>query len=114
MKNSVTIDDSSLMVNFSFPIEVGQVKMIAIGQVFISKSAEGKLTGDFDFIDHNQITFMGMPVSGYKGWKKLCAQHEEWGVDLRKLTNEEFNKVVDADFKQHFLNKFSPSMFDVQ
>jgi hypothetical protein len=108
MKNSVKVTNKMMMVNFEFPIVVGQISMNAIGQAIITKDSEtGKFDGDFEFIDHEDVTYMGMKVEGYEGWKKLKAFHLELGIKLDTLIDEEFDKVVTEDFKQEFLSEFN-------
>ena len=114
MKNQVKITNKLLMVNFEFPIEVGQVKLNAIGQAYVYKSStSNQLAGDFEFMDHENQTYMGMPVKGYDAWKKLKEFHLEFGVDLQKLIDNEFDKVVTEDFQREFLSEFDVKNFEI-
>ena len=114
MKNQVKITNKLLMVNFEFPIEVGQVKLDAIGQVYVYKSStSNQLAGDFEFMDQDNETYMGMPIKGYEAWKKLKTFHLEFGVDLQKLINDEFDKVVTEDFQKEFLKQFDVKNFEI-
>ena len=111
MKNSVTIVNKTLMVDFEFPIEVGQVKLLALGQAYVSRdSKSGEVLGDFDFIDQSNTTYMDMPVSGYDAWKKLREFHLEFGVNLQKLIGDKFDEVVNDDFKKEFLQQFDSKL----
>jgi len=108
MKNQVKVTSKMMMVNFEFPIVVGQISLNAIGQAMITKDKEtGELDGDFEFIDHENFTYMGMKVEGYDGWKKLKQFHSELGINLDNLINIEFNKVVTTEFKKEFLREFN-------
>lgn len=106
-KVEVKITHKTLMVNIEFPLEVGQVKMNAECQAFIYKDREsGKLIGDFEFMDYKDTTYMGMPIDGYGGMQKLKAFHTELGIDLQKLINEEFDKVITEEFQANFISQF--------
>jgi len=114
MKNQVKITNKMLMVNFEFPITVGQVKLNAICQAYIYKSSKSnELAGDFEFMDQENETYMDMPIKGYDAWKKLKEFHTEFGVDLQKLINDEFDKVVTEDFQREFLSEFDVKNFEI-
>jgi len=111
MKNQVTITHKTLMVTFEFPIVVGQVKTNALAQAYVGRdSKSGEITGDFEFMDQENITYMDMPVRGYDAWKKLKEFHLEFGVDLQKLIDDQFDKVVTDDFKKEFLKQFDSNI----
>ena len=106
-KVKVKITHKTLMVNLEFPLEVGQVKMKAEAQVFIYKDREsGELTGDFDFSDYKNTTYMGMPIDGYKGMQKLREFHNELGIDLQKLISDEYDKIITKEFQKDFVSQF--------
>lgn len=108
MKNSVKVTSKMMMVNFEFPIVVGQISLNAIGQAIITKDSEtGMLDGEFEFIDHEKRTYMGMEVEGWDGWKKLKEFHKELGINLDNLFEIEFDKVVTKEFKKEFLSEFN-------
>jgi hypothetical protein len=108
MKNQVKVTNKMMMVTFEFPLVVGQISMNAIGQAMITKNIEtGKLDGDFEFMDHDNIIYMGMNVEGRDGWKKLKELHLELGINLNKLFDEEFDKVITKEFQKEFLSEFN-------
>jgi hypothetical protein len=114
MKNQVKITNKMMMVNFEFPITVGQVKLDAIGQAYVYASDKsGQVTADFEFMDQDNETYMDMPIKGYDAWKKLKEFHSEFGVDLQKLIADEFDKVVNDDFKKYFLSQFDIEDFKI-
>ena len=114
MKNQVKVTNKMMMVDFEFPITVGQVKLVATAQAYVSKHSEtGLVIADFEFTDQHEETYMDMPIKGYDAWKKLLEFHLEFGVDLQKLVADEFDKVVDEDFKKDFLSKFDPKNFEI-
>jgi len=103
-----------MIVDFQFPIVVGQVKLDAIGQAYVSRdSKSGEVVGDFEFMDQENETYMDMPIKGYDAWKKLKAFHTEFGVDLDKLIADEFYKVVTPDFQREFLSEFDVKNFEI-
>jgi hypothetical protein len=109
----VKITNKMLMVDFEFPITVGQVKIIAIGQAHVYKGDQsGQIEADFDFMDYGKTTYMGMTVEGYDGVKKLKEMHKGFGIDLDTLIDNEFNKVVTEEFKANFLKQFDIKMFE--
>ena len=113
MKNQVKITNKMMMVNFEFPITVGQVKLNAIGQAYVQQKWKStELAGDFEFMDQENKTYMDMPIKGYDAWKKLKEFHTEFGVDLQKLIDDEFDKVVNEDFKKEFLSQFDVKNFE--
>jgi hypothetical protein len=111
----IKVTSKTLMVNLEFPIEVGQVKLNAVCQAFISKSDEtGELEGDFEFIDYNNITYMGMPISAYDGMNgmiKLKAFHSELGINLDSLISDEFDKVMTDEFQKVFISTIDKKLF---
>jgi hypothetical protein len=108
----IKVTQKTLLVNLEFPIEVGQVKLTAVCQAFISLSKEtGELEGDFDFMDYNDITYMGMPIDGYKGMSKLKEFHQDLGIDLEKLIYNEYKEVMTEEFQQVFISTFDRKLF---
>jgi len=111
MKNQVTITHKTLMVTFEFPIVVGQVKTNALAQAYVGRdSKSGEITGDFEFMDQENTTYMDMPVRGFDAWKKLKEFHLEFGVDLQKLIDNKFDEVVTENFKKEFLKQFDSNI----
>ncbi len=114
MKNQVKVTNKMMMVDFEFPITVGQVKLVATAQAYVSKHSEtGLIIADFEFTDQHEETYMDMPIRGYDAWKKLKEFHLEFGVDLQKLVANEFDKVVSEDFKKEFLSQFNVKDFEI-
>jgi hypothetical protein len=110
----IKVTHKTMMANFEFPIEVGQVKMKAVGQAFIYKDKKsGKLEGDFEFIDYTNITYMSMPIENHGGMEKLKIFHNDLGINLTKLIDDEFNKVVTEEFKQNFIKQFEEKIFEL-
>jgi len=111
---TIKITHKTLMVNLEFPIEVGQVKLNAECQSFISQNNDtGELEGDFVFLDYGKVTYMGMPIDGYNGMKKLKTFHKELGIDLDALIDNEYNKVITSDFQKIFISTFDKGLFKI-
>ena len=106
MKNLVKVERVSFMVNFNLDLEVGQVKATAVTQAFIYINNEGKLDGDFDLADYENITYMDMPIEGYAGFKKLKEFHTNLGIDIDKLLEEKYNLVINEEFKLEFMKSY--------
>ena len=113
MKNQVKITNKMMMVDFEFPITVGQVKLVATAQAYVSKLGNREVVADFEFTDQHEETYMDMPIKGYDAWKKLKEFHLEFGVDLQKLVADEFDKVVSEDFQKDFLSQFNVKDFEI-
>jgi hypothetical protein len=109
---TIKVTSKTLLVNLEFPIEVGQVKLNAVCQAFINQNQDtGELEGDFDFMDYNDVTYMGMPISGYDGVKKLKAFHSELGINLDSLISDEYQKVMTYEFQKVFVSTFDKKLF---
>jgi len=112
MKNLIKITNKSVLVNFEFPITVGQVKLDAVCQVNIYKAyKDNKISADFEFMDQINETYMDMPVEGFGAWKKLREFHTGFGIDLCALVTKEFYKVVTSEFKEEFLRQYDVKDF---
>jgi hypothetical protein len=110
----IKVTSKTLMVNLEFPIEVGQVKLDAVCQAFIYKDKESnEFTGDFEFADQLNETYMGMPIDGFKAWTKLKEHHLEFGINLQKLINDEFDKVITDGFQKAFINTIDKKLFEL-
>ena len=107
MKNLVKVKSVSFMVSFNLDLEVGQVKATAVTQAFIYINNEGKLDGDFDLADYENITYMDMPIEGYAGFKKLKEFHTNLGIDIDKLLEEKYNLVINEEFKLEFMKSYN-------
>ena len=106
MKN-LQITSKVLMVYVEFPIEVGQLKANALAQLYISNSNDGGRVCDVEFIDQNDITYMGVEIDGYQNWKKFCEFHKGMGIDFSDLLNKEFDKVWTKEFTDEFIKDFA-------
>jgi hypothetical protein len=90
------VEQQTLLVNLSVPVQVGQIKLDNIYQVSVYRSKTlNKIAFDIDDIDYQNVTYMGMEVDGYKGFEKLRAFHKELGIDIdneiRKVASEKLD-----------------------
>ena len=86
----------TLMVNISHTVELGTIKVDLVAQVSIDPEDMSE-DFDLDFVDIINQSYMGIPITDYRNWDKFCKHHEEFGIDLYTLLNEEFKKVFTKD-----------------
>ena len=86
------VTSNTLMSNVEIPVQIGGLKLTVIHQLFIYKGKDGEASWDVEFIDHSDITYMGVPI---ESWKKFTNFHKEMGIDFDKLIREEAYKVFD-------------------
>ena len=90
------VTSSTLMLNVETPIQVGELKMNVLHQVFVYLGKDGIVAKDIDLMDHTDVTYHGVPLeSSYGAWKKFVNFHKEMGIDFEKLVDEAVEKVFD-------------------
>ena len=102
MKN-LNIVSKLLMVSVEFPIEVGQLKTTAVAQLHIYENKDGSKGCDVEFMDQENITYMGVAIDGYNNWRKFCDFHKEMGIDFQDLLHKEFDKVWTKEFTDEYV-----------
>jgi hypothetical protein len=109
------ITAATLMVNVENKIEVGPLKLTVTHQVCLYEKNDGTIGHDVDFIDHTDITYMGVKVdSNYKNWNKFTNFHKEMGINFDKLIDEESNKLLtEQNIKRMVSDLLSQSVGDV-
>lgn len=88
------IKNKNLNLMIEFPIEIGELKVVAQTQVWVYKNEDGTNTADADFVDIEDITYMGIPIKGYQNWRKFKEFHLEMGIDFDKVINEKYKENV--------------------
>ena len=88
------IKNKNLNLVIVFPIEVGELKVIAETQVWIHKDDDGNNKADTDFADISDITYMGIPINGYDNWRKFREFHKEMGIDFDKAIDAKYREVI--------------------
>jgi hypothetical protein len=102
------IKSQTLMVNISNNVvfEKAGISLKVINQVMIYEGDEGEILNDFELIDYENITYLGMPIEGYKGVNKLRTQLKEWGIDFDEMVAKaveevDFSKIIN-ELKEKF------------
>jgi hypothetical protein len=104
MKNFKVVG-KTIFLNISVPVEIGQIKLDHIYQISVYRAKEkGKVLYDIDDVDYQNISYMGMKVEGYQGFRKLREFHKELGIDLDQLVREEASKQLTPDELEKFVN----------
>jgi lipopolysaccharide export system protein LptA len=102
------IKSQTLMVNISNNVvfEKAGISLKAIHQVIIYEGDEGEILNDFELIDYENVTYLGMPIEGYKGVDKLRTQLKGWGIDFDEMVAKaveevDFSKIIN-ELKEKF------------
>jgi len=103
----IKLDSKMLFVNFSVPVEVANLKATCIGQAHVHKNDKGNNEWDVDFINIDDISYMGVPIKGYDNWKKFKQFHLEMGIDFGKAIETEYEKVVTEDALKQLLTNIT-------
>ena len=82
------LTNKTIMYNFEQEVTIGDLSATVIAQVFETGNSI-----DIEFIDHAEITYRGIDITGYENWKKFRNFHKEMGIDFDKLLQVEFDKI---------------------
>jgi hypothetical protein len=93
----ITITSKCLHLIASFPIEIGELKLTAEAMIFVNKNKEGNNVAEVDFADLRDITYMGIPIDAYEGWRKFTKFHNEMGIDFGTAIDNKFREVMNDD-----------------
>jgi hypothetical protein len=93
----ITITSRCLHLIASFPIQIGELKLTADAMIFVSKNKEGNKVTEVDFGDLRDITYMGIPIDAYEGWRKFSKFHMEMGIDFNTAIDNKFIEVLNDD-----------------
>jgi hypothetical protein len=93
----ITITSKCLHLTASFPIEIGELRLIAEAMIFVNKNKEGHNVAEVDFADICDITYMGIPIDAYEGWRKFTKFHKEMGIDFSTAIDNKFREVLNDD-----------------
>ena len=102
------IESQTLMVNISTKVEFEKagISLNAIHQVVVYEGDKGEILNDFELMDYENVTYLGMPVEGYTGVKKLRTQLKEWGVDFDEIVSKEVEKIDFSKIINELKEKF--------
>ena len=102
------IKSQTLMVNISNNVvfEKAGISLKVIHQVMIYEGDEGEILNDFEVIDYENVTYLGMPIEGHKGIWKLRTQLKEWGINFDEMVEKaveeiDFSKTIN-ELKEKF------------
>ena len=89
------ITRKTLNVNFEHDVTVGNaIEATLVHQVWISER-EGEINVDLDFIDIENVKFMGVPIAeGYDAYKKFKSTMMDLGIDVTKLFDEKAAELI--------------------
>jgi hypothetical protein len=98
----------SLFVNVTNEIVCGNgsFKADVIHQIIVDSDEKG-IGCDVDFIDIENISFMGMPIKGYDEYRKFKEKMNEMGIDIDEMIDEACVGVISSEFIQECKNDFS-------
>ena len=92
------ITSQTLQVSFEHEVKVGNngaIEATLIHQAFMYESEDGSIGMDLEFIDVDNVKFLGIPIEGgYQGYKKFKTHMKELGIDVEKLMDEAASKLI--------------------
>jgi hypothetical protein len=92
------IRSKQLFVNVENTIKIGNndaIEATLIHSVIAYETIDGEIDVDIDFIDIEDVKFLGIPVEGgYKGYNKFKAQMLELGINVDKLIDEKVEGIT--------------------
>ena len=80
----------------------GSFKATAVHQVIVSESGS-----DVEFVDIENITFMGLPIEGYSEYKKFKLKMSEMGVDIDKMVDDACVGLISDSFIKTCEDRFA-------
>jgi len=73
----------------------GSIEATIHHTAWISEGINGDIHVDLDYVDVENIRFMGMPIeNGHKGYEKFKKTMSELGIDISKRFDEEAAKLI--------------------
>jgi hypothetical protein len=89
----VVLTHKSMHLQYEFDVQVAELKATLQATVWVYKN-DDKNTYDCEFMDVDNITYMGIEIKGYENWTKFKKFHKEMGIDFDKALDTEFEKVM--------------------
>ena len=90
----------SFMLNLEETVTVGELKTTLIAQVMGDKD-----NFDIEFMDHDETTYMGIPIDGYNNWKKFKQFHLDMGIDFGAILSAKFDEIFTKSAVKEFASK---------
>ena len=61
---------------------------------------------DVDFVGIESITFMGMPIEGYKAYRQFKEKMSDMGIDIEKMVDDACVGIISNSFIKECEAKF--------
>ena len=105
------IKSKSLFVNVENTIKIGNndaIEATLVHSVIAYEKEDGGVGVDIDFIDIEDVKFLGIPIKGgYSEYNKFKASMLELGIDVDKLVDEKEEDVIEAETVNEVKQMFS-------
>jgi hypothetical protein len=92
------ITGKTLQVSFEHDVTLGHnnaIECTLIHQAYVYELKDGGVGIDMDFVDVDNVKFMGLPIGdGYSGFKKFKESMKEFGIDINKMIDEKENEII--------------------
>jgi hypothetical protein len=91
------ITNKQLMVSFEHDVTVGNaIEATLVHQTFVFENEKtGKIEVDIEFLDIDNVKFMGMPIEdGYTAYKNFKTKMLELGINVDKLMDEKAAQLI--------------------
>lgn len=90
----IKLTSKRLYLEYELPVQVGELKATLVAMVMVEKQDDGTNTGNCDFIDVTNISYMDVTIDGYENWKKFKAFHNSMGIDFDIALDKAFAEIM--------------------
>ena len=73
-------------------------------QIIVSGSEKYNINCDVEFLDIENITFMGMPIKEYSEYTKFKEKMLEMGINVEEMVDEACVGIISSEFIQECKN----------
>jgi hypothetical protein len=80
----------------------GSFKATVEHQVIVSE-----LGADVEFVDIHNITFMGLPIEGYKAYNQFIDKMLDMGIDIENMVDDACVGLISDSFIKECEDKFA-------
>ena len=87
------------MLTLQEDVTIGNLKATLVAQVMGNKSGY-----DIEYIDTDNITYMGIDINGIQNWRKFRDFHKEMGIDFDEILSKEFDKIFTEEVVKDIVN----------
>jgi hypothetical protein len=93
--SEIKLTSKRLYLEYEFPVQIGELKATLLATVLINNHDNNSdRTYDCDFIDVNDISYMGIAIDGYENWRNFKTFHRSMGIDFDIALDKAFAKVM--------------------